>query len=125
MLRDMTKEAARIRLTAVLRAVGIPTSSWYREAVPPEHRRRPGPSPKPISDEVLHAVVETATANPWYGYKKIAVMCRRQQISVKDREAYVVMRDHGLLQKRRPRAPELYQASKLFELLPEKPNDLW
>jgi len=35
------------------------------------------------------------------------------------------MREHGLLQKRRPREPELYQAAKLFELLPQKSNDLW
>ncbi len=40
-------------------------------------------------------------------------------------EPYVVMREHGLLQKRRPREPELYQAARLFELLPQKPNDLW
>jgi transposase InsO family protein len=113
------------RLTAVLGAVGIATSSWYRQAVPPESRRRPGPAAKPISDVVLGVVVEMATTNPWYGYKKIAVMCRRKNIDVKDREAYIVMRDQGLLQKRQPRAPELYQASKLFELLPEKPNDLW
>ena len=52
-------------------------------------------------------------------------MCRREGHAVKNREAYVVMREHGLLQKRRPREPELYQTAKLFELLPQKPNDLW
>src|SRR6201986_2644489 len=35
------------------------------------------------------------------------------------------MRAAGLLQPPRARAPELYQAAKLFELLPQKPNDLW
>src|SRR5215510_12154363 len=35
------------------------------------------------------------------------------------------MRQEGLLQKPRPREPELYQAAKLFELLPQKLNDLW
>ena len=44
---------------------------------------------------------------------------------MKDREAYVVMRDHRLLQKPRERAAELYQAARLFELLPQQPNDLW
>ncbi|NIL98547.1 MAG: DDE-type integrase/transposase/recombinase [Planctomycetales bacterium] len=44
---------------------------------------------------------------------------------MKNREAYQVMRDHGLLHKPRPRDPELYQAAKLFELLPQNPNDLW
>src|SRR3990172_7522769 len=45
--------------------------------------------------------------------------------AVKDREAYVVMKDHGLLQKRKTRRAEVYQAAKLFELLPQGPNDLW
>jgi transposase InsO family protein len=66
-----------------------------------------------------------ATENPWYGYKRIAVMCRRAGHAVKDREAYVVMRDHRLLQKPRERAAEVYQAARLFELLPQQPNDLW
>ncbi len=35
------------------------------------------------------------------------------------------MRQHGLLQKRRARKPELHQALKLYELLPQRPNDLW
>ena len=34
-------------------------------------------------------------------------------------------RAHWLLQRRRPREAELHQAAKLFELLPQKPNDLW
>ena len=75
--------------------------------------------------EVVEAVVKMATDNPWYGYKRIAVMCRRADKAVKDREAYVVMRDHSLLQKPRERAAELYQAARLFELLPQQPNDLW
>lgn len=66
-----------------------------------------------------------ATTNPWYGYQRIAVMCRRAGDAVQDRQAYVVMRAEGLLQKPRPREPELYQAAKLFDLLPQKPNDLW
>ena len=66
-----------------------------------------------------------ATTNPWYGYKRIAVMCRGAgQVVDKDREAYVVMKDHGLLRGKTRRA-EVYQAAKLFELLPQGPNDLW
>jgi len=66
-----------------------------------------------------------ATKNPWYGYKRIAVMCRREGTRVTDREAYIVMRENGLLQRPRSKKPELYQAAKLFELLPQKPNELW
>jgi hypothetical protein len=53
--------------------------------------------PKTILDEVVEAVVTMATDNPWYGYKRIAVMCRRAGETVTDREAYVVMRNHRLL----------------------------
>jgi len=66
-----------------------------------------------------------ARENPWYGYKRIAVMCRRSGLAVTNRQAYRVMKDHGLLQKRRPRAAEIHQATKLFELLPTGPNELW
>lgn len=52
-------------------------------------------------------------------------MCRRAGQAVRNRQAYRVMKAHDLLRKRRPRAPELYQAGKLFELLPAGPNDLW
>lgn len=103
-----------VRLTRVLRALGIATSSWYRQPMPENQRRRPGPAVQSIPDEVLHAVVEMAVSNPWYGYKRIAVMCRREKKPAKDRQAYQVMRDHNLLQKRRPRKPELCQTAKLF-----------
>ena len=55
--------------------------------------------PKEIPGEVVEAVVKMATENPSYGYKRIAVMCRWADKAVADREAYVVMRDHRLLQK--------------------------
>jgi transposase InsO family protein len=35
------------------------------------------------------------------------------------------MRDHRLLRQPRRREAEWYQAARLFELLPQKPNDLW
>ena len=105
--------------------MGIATSSWYRQPVPEDQRRRPGPAPQPIAQAVRQAVIDMAVANPWYGYKRIAVMCRRADQAVRDRQAYAVMRQAGLLQKPKPREPELYQAAKLFELLPQKANDLW
>ena len=55
----------------------------------------------------------------------IAVMCRRDGNLVTDRQAYRVMKLHDLLQKRRPYKAEVYQASKLYELLPKGPNELW
>jgi len=66
-----------------------------------------------------------ATVNPWFGYRRIAVMCRRAGQAVKDRQAYAVMRQAGLLQHPRPREPDLYQATRLFAFLPQKPNGLF
>jgi transposase InsO family protein len=109
----------------VLKNLGIATSSWYRRPVPQEQRKRPGPPPREITPEVERWVLEMARANPWYGYKRIAVMCRRVGQRVKNREAYRVMKKHGLLQRRRTREVELYQAAKLYELLPSGPNQLW
>ena len=125
MVRTELVDNPKLRVTQLLVALGIARSTWYRPVVPAQQRRRPGPPAQQIPCEIVLAVVEMATANPWYGYKRIAVMCRRAGQAVKDRQAYQVMRDHGLLQKRRPRETELYQAAKLFELLPQAPNDLW
>jgi putative transposase len=111
------------RCTEVLRHLGIATSSWYRPIS--AERKRPGPAPKPIPQEIVDAVLTMATDNPWYGYKRIAVMCRRAGQAVKNRVVYLVMRQHHLLHRRRSRAAEVYQAARLFELLPRQPNDLW
>ena len=126
MVNRELEEEPTARLSAVLKALGVAKSSWYHVGVTPEERKRPGPPAKLIPDEVMIAVVNMAVKNPWYGYKRIAVMCRREGVAVKNRQAYLVMRDHGLLKKKRhSRKAELYQTSKLYELLPDKPNDLW
>lgn len=114
-----------LRLTNVLQWLSIQTSSWYHIAKPPDQRKRPGPAPRPIPDTIEQVVVNMATTNPWYGYKRIAVMCRRAGHSITNRQCYCVMKRHGLLQKPKARAAELYQAAKLFELLPTGPNELW
>jgi len=121
----MTNETDRARITGVLSSLGIPTTTWYRKPIPEDQRRRPGPKPKPIPEAAEKAVVAMATENPWYGYQRIAVMCRRESEPVTDRQAYRVMTLYDLLQKRRPYKAELHQASKLYDLLPQGPNDLW
>ena len=113
------------RLTSILQWLSIQPSSWYHTAKPAVERRRPGPALRPMPTAVEVAVVDMATANPWYGYQRIAVMCRRAGQAVTNRQCYKVMKQHGLLQKRKARAAELYQAAKLFELLPTRPNELW
>jgi transposase InsO family protein len=118
-------ELPQARLTRVLKILGVASSSWYRPERPAEDRGRPGPAPRPVDAQVEQWVLNMARGNPWYGYKRIAVMCRRDGQPVRNRDAYRVMKAHHLLHKRRSRAVELYQASKLYELLPSGPNELW
>ena len=125
MVKAMMREEDRPRLTRILKAVGIGRSAWYRKPILDEDRKPPGPAPKPIPPEVEGWVVDMATTNPWYGYRRIAVMCRRDGKPVNNRMCYRIMKLHGLLQKPRPRAAELHQTAKLYELLPTKPNALW
>ena len=112
------------RQTHVLRLLGVAPSRWHRPPIDRE-RKRPGPAPQPIPAEVVTAVVDRAVENPWYGYKRIAVMCRRAGALVTDRQVYRVMKGHDLLPKKRTRKAEIHQTAKLFELLPQGPNDLW
>jgi len=114
-----------VRLTCVLSALGVAKSTWYRQAVPAAEKRRPGPAPKPVPPQVEQWVVDTATENPWYGYKRIAVMCRRERQFVTNGQAYKVMKAHGLLQRRKPTEAAIHQTAKLWELLPSGPNELW
>lgn len=62
----------------------------------------------------------------WWGYKRIAVMLRMLGVAeASNPKVYRIFKRHGLLRRRRPRAAELHQATKLFELLPQRPNELW
>ncbi len=86
---------------------------------------RPGPRPKVIPEVIRQYIIKTAQTYPWYGYKRIAVICHRQGKQITNRQCYRVMKDEGLLQRKKPRAAILYQAARLWELLPDQPNDLW
>ncbi len=125
MVAESLEQPGPSRLTGVLEALGVRTSSWYQRRKPDDERKRPGPRPKEIPSEIEESVRAMAEANPWYGYKRIAVMCRRAGHCVTNRQCYAVMKKHGLLQKPKARAAEVYQTAKLWELLPKGPNELW
>ena len=86
-------ESRAARLTGVLNELGIATSSWYRRAVPPEARKRPGPAAKSIDPQVVQWVLAMATNNPWYGYKRIEGMCRPAKPPGQSREAQCILKD--------------------------------
>ncbi len=124
-MKTALSTSPRARLTGVLGSLGIACSSWYHRPIAPQERRRPGPASRQPSPEVTGWVVAMAKTNPWYGYKRIAVMCRRAKQAVTNRDAYRVMKAHGLLHRPRAREAEVYQAARLYELLPSGPNQLW
>lgn len=121
-----TSEAASARLTEVLSYLGISTSSWYYRSAPKPAHQPKMRIPLTVSAENAMSVIRMAEENPWYGYKRIGVMCRRSDIDVSNRQTYRVMKMNGLLHSRKKAKPaELQQAQKLYELLPTGPNELW
>ena len=113
----------RARLSRVLQALGIARSVWY--AKPASVPKKPGPRPKPIPEALAQRVRDLAQQYPWWGYKRIAVVARRAGWRVSNKVVYRLFKAAGLLQKPRARQAELYQAARLFELLPAGVNDLW
>ena len=119
------QDAQGARLTNVVDAIGWPRSSFYHRRVKAADRKPKGPPPDPIPSWMDELVCGLAAQYPFWGYKRIAVICRRSGHKVSDKKAYRIFKTHGLLTKPRPRAAEVYQAARLFELLPQRPNDLW
>lgn len=97
----MVEKDSAVRITAVLDALEIARSSWYHQGVAASERKRPGPAAKAIPEEIARVVIRSAELYPWYGYKKVAVICRRAGHRVKNRHAYRVMDERGLLHRRR------------------------
>jgi putative transposase len=111
------------RLSRVLKALGIARSVWYAKQA--EDPKKPGRKPKAVPEALAEAIRALAREYPWWGYKRIAVIARRQGLAVSNKLVYRVFKAAGLLQKPRLRQAALYQAARLFELLPAGPNELW
>ncbi len=111
------------RLNRVLKALGITRSVWYARGK--RAPNRPGRKPKVVPEALAEAIRSLAHQYPWWGYKRIAVIARREGLAVSNKLVYRVFKAGGLLQKPRLRQAALYQAARLFELLPAGPNLLW
>jgi putative transposase len=123
MIAAEVEAAPTVRIKPVLAHVGVPASSYFYTAK--AEPRRPGPARQPL-DEVRAATVrDYAQRYPWWGYRRLAVVLRRDGVIVSNRFVKRVFAAHDLFQKPRPTAAELHQAAKLFELLPARVNALW
>jgi transposase InsO family protein len=112
-----------VRLAKLLQHLGIASSSWYLE--PKAEPKRSGRKPKGVSEELARRIRSLAERYPWWGFKRIAVIARREGLKVTNKQVYRVFKAFGLLQQKRVREAALYQAARLFELLPQAPNELW
>jgi len=124
---ELTQEvsSSNVRFIKVLKHLDISKSSWYYIGKVIEKRHTPGPLPMQIPAEVSSLICKTADENPWYGYRKIGIICRWTNAAITDRQVYRIMKDNNLLHKKKDRSIEIRQAQKLFELLPRKANQLW
>ncbi len=123
MVTTACRRTPQMRLSGVLKALGVARSVWYARAK--SEPRRPGRKGKPVPEALAHRVRAMAHQYPWWGYERIGVVARRGGVEVSNKQAYKVMKAVGLLQKRRVRSAEHYQGARLFELLPSAPNGLW
>ncbi len=104
-------------VAAVARVLQISRQAVYRTPTP----RRP-PQRRPPADPVEQAIVEEALANQTDGYRMITAFVRRRLgIAVNRKRVLRVMREHRLIQRRRPlerrRRPGFFRV--------ERPRQLW
>lgn len=111
------------RLHFILRALGVTVSVWYGKQT--KEPKKPGRKPRVVPEVLAEQIRTLAERYPWWGYKRIAVVARREGLAVSNKVVYRVFKAAGLLQKKRVREASLYQTARLFELLPQAPNDLW
>lgn len=107
-------------------------ASWYRResaasAAPRVPGPRRGPRARVANDWERHVILTVARAFPWYGYKKIALICHRLDEPMARRKVYRVMKEAGLLHRLKKRIDERarQESARLYQLLPKRPDELW
>ena len=111
--------AAGYRPAAVARVAQISRQAIYRTPTP---RRAPASPAREPSDPVDAAIVAIAQANPTDGYRLVAALTRRRlRRPVNRKRVLRVMRERGLIQRRRPlgrrRRPGFFRV--------QRPDQLW
>lgn len=103
--------------------VGYRRLASSRAGDPPAQR---GPPAQEIPAGQRHVVLTVAQAFPWYGYKKVALICQRLDEQVPQRRGYRILKETGLLHRVKARMAERarQEVAKLYQLLPKRPNEL-
>jgi putative transposase len=113
--RDLV--AAGYPLAAVARAARVSRQALYRRPKP-----RRSPQRRPPVDAVEQAIVEIAGANQTDGYRMVTAFVRRRLgLAVNRKRVLRVMREHRLIQRRRPL--ERRKRPGFFRV--ERPRQLW
>jgi helix-turn-helix protein len=107
------------RPSVVARIAGVSRQALYRV---PRPRRMPASPTAPPADEVEAAIVAEAESNPTDGYRMVCAWVRRRLARPVNRKRVLrVMRERGLIQRRRPldrrRRPGFFRV--------ERPDQLW
>ena len=78
--------------------IDVPERTWRRWQAKAKADRRPkGPWPRPVRDEVRHAVVAHASAHPAWGHRKVWAMCRCDGHGASQATVMRVLQDEGML----------------------------
>ena len=64
---------------------------------PEERAETPGSQRRPVPEALAEKVHAVAGEFPWWGYKRIAVVARRAEVEVSNKQVYRVMKAAGLL----------------------------
>ena len=105
------------RPSVVARVARITRQAIYRRPKP-----REAPQRRPPRDDVEQAIVETAKQNPTDGYRMVWALVRRKLGRAVNRKRVLrVLREHGLIQRRR--RLERRKRPGFFRV--ERPDQLW
>jgi transposase len=96
MVRQAAEQGQDARLKAIVGYLDWPSSSFFRK--PKASKKRPGPVRKQLDAVLAERVREAALLYPWWGYRRLAVVLRREGVAVSNRFVYQVLRAAGLLQ---------------------------
>jgi putative transposase len=115
--RELVTEG--FRPSAVARVAQISRQAIYRT---PKPRRAPAAPARPPADRVEAAIVAVAEQNPTDGYRMVTAWARRRLGRPVNRKRVLrVLRERGLIQRRRPfdrrRRPGFFRV--------ERPDQLW